>query len=124
MLAGLLAWAVVASAEPLPEMELASCVSGTPPLRLAPSAPRAVLDAADGRRFHDAAQARYPMYQRVGLAPARVLMIRHGSQWRYVTLWQRGTSDLCFSAVFAAERFDFTNGWLAKYQPRSAGPDD
>jgi hypothetical protein len=119
-----LAWAAVALAQPVATLELPSCVSGSPPLRMAASAEQAKLDAADRKRFHEAAQGRYALYQRGGLVPTQVLMLRRGGHWQYVTLWQRGAADLCFTAVFAAERFDFTPDWLAKYKPRAAQPDD
>ncbi|MBI5716996.1 MAG: hypothetical protein HZC37_04830 [Burkholderiales bacterium] len=110
--------------QPAVEQEMPSCVSGSPPLRVPAAAERATLDAADRNRFEEAAQSRYPMYRRGGLVPAHVLLLRRGGRWQYVTLWRSGTSGLCFSAVFAAERFDFTPGWLAKYQPRAADPVD
>jgi hypothetical protein len=112
--------AVSVSAQPLEEQALTSCVPGSPPLRVAAAAERAVLDAADRRRLHEAAQARYPLYQRAGMAPAQVLLLRRGGGWQYVTLWQDGPSGLCFSAVFAAERFDFTATWIGKYKPHAA----
>jgi hypothetical protein len=119
-----LAWTALAVAQVPAEHELPSCVTGTPPLRVAPAAERAALDAGDRRRLHEAAQARYPLYQRAGLAPAQVLLLRRGGGWQYVTLWHGGPAGLCFSAVFTAERFDFTSGWIAKYQPRAADPAD
>jgi hypothetical protein len=106
------------------EMQLRSCVAGSPPLRMAVSAERAALDARDRLRFQDAAQARYPLYQRGGLSPTQVLMLRRGGQWQYVTLREDGRGGPCFTAVFAAERFDFTAGWLAKYKPRAGEADD
>jgi hypothetical protein len=127
MLAGL-TWAAPAPAQPdTPlgdDLELASCVSGSPPLRVSRSAERAVLDAADRKRFQAAAQARYPLYQRSAVMPEQVLMLRRGGQWQYVTLWADGASGVCFSAVFAAERFDFTQRWIARYQPRAGALDD
>jgi hypothetical protein len=127
MLAGL-TWAAPTPAQPSDtvsdDLELTSCVSGSPPLRVARTAERAVLDAADRQRFQQAAQARYPLYQRSGLAPAQVLMLRRGGQWQYVTLWAQGPSGLCFSAVFAAERFDFTPRWIERYRPRAGALDD
>ena len=101
-----------------PELELPSCVVGSPPVRVAATAERAALDAADRRRFDEAAQQRYPLYQRGGFVPAQVLMLRRGGQWQYVTMWHAGRGGLCVSAVFAADRFDFTSAWIAKYRPQ------
>jgi hypothetical protein len=118
-----LAWASVALAQPAAELELPSCVAGSRPLQMSSGAEQVRLDAADRQRFHEAAQARYALYQRGGLAPSQVLMLQRSGQWQYVTLWQRG-SGLCFTAVFAADRFDFTADWIAKYKPRAAPADD
>jgi hypothetical protein len=127
MLAGL-TWAAPTPAQPSDtvgeDLELTSCVSGSPPLRVARSAERAVLDAADRQRFQAAAQARYPLYQRSAVMPEQVLMLRRGGQWQYVTLWAQGPTGLCFSAVFAAERFDFTPRWIERYRPRAGALDD
>lgn len=126
LLAGL-AWAAPAAAQQnsvVGDLELASCVSGSPPLRVARTAERAVLGAADRQHFQRAAEARYPLYQRSGLVPAQVLMLRRGGQWQYVTLWAEGSAGLCFSAVFAGERFDFTQRWIARYRPQSGPADD
>jgi hypothetical protein len=122
MLTGL-AWGASVWAQPVPELELPSCVSGSPPLRVSAAAERTDLDAPDRRQFQAAAQARYPLYQRGGLVPTQVMLVRRGRHWQYVAL-HRGPSGLCFSAVFAADRFDFTPGWLAKYRPRAPALDD
>lgn len=107
------------------EMSLRSCVAGSPPIKVAVTAEQARLDAGDRQRFQSAAEARYPLYQRGGLQPAQVLMLRRGNQWQYVTLGQDGRSGgPCVTAVFAAERFAFTPAWLAKYQPRAGERDD
>ena len=113
-----------AHAQPAAEMSLRSCVAGSPALKLPVSAERATLDAADRQRFDAAAQARYPLYQRGGFRPYQVLLLRRGGQWQYVTLWQDGPAGLCFSAVFAADRFDFTAAWIGKYKPRAAELED
>jgi len=118
------AWASVAPAQPSAELELPSCVAGSPPLRVSSDAEQARLHAADRKHFHEAAQARYALYQRGGLVPSQVLMLRRGRHWQYVTLEQRGAFGLCFTAVFAADRFDFTAEWIAKYKPRAAQVDD
>lgn len=123
-----LTWASVALAGPAAvELELPSCVSGSPPLRVLSNARQARLDATDGQSFHEAAQARYALYQRGGLVPSQVLMLQRDRNWLYVTLLPGdggGTSGVCFTAVFAADRFDFTPDWISKYKPRTAGPDD
>lgn len=119
-----LAAAGPAASQKAVELELRSCVGGSPALRVPASAERATLDAADRERFDAAAQARYPLYQRGGHAAYQVLMLRRGTQWLYVTLWRDGRSSPCFAAVFAADRFDFTPDWLAKYQPRAHAPAD
>ncbi|MBL8349655.1 MAG: hypothetical protein JNL87_05030 [Burkholderiaceae bacterium] len=106
------------------EMTLPSCVEGSPPLRVSVAAERAVLDRGDRQRFEDAALARYPLYQRGGWAPAQVLLVRRGPHWLYVTLSEAGHAGACFTAVFAADRFDFTAAWLAKYRPRATPPED
>lgn len=113
-----------AHAQPAAEMSLRSCVAGSPALKLPVSAERATLDAADRQRFDAAAQARYPLYQRGGFRPYQVLLLRRGGQWQYVTLWHDGRPEPCFAAVFAADRFDFTAEWLAKYRPRPLDPTD
>jgi hypothetical protein len=117
-------WASVAIAQPLGERILPSCVAGSPPLRVASSAEQAWLHAADRKLFDEAAQARYALYQRGGLVPSQVLMLKRGRHWLYVTLGQRGASGICFTAVFAADRFDFTPDWIARYAPRAVQPDD
>lgn len=57
------------------------------------------------------------------MVPSQVLMLCRGRHWQYVAFWQRGASGLCFTAVFAADRFDFTADGIARYKPRAARPD-
>lgn len=109
----------------VPEMSLRSCVRGSPSLKVPITAEKAQLDAGDRQRFQAAAEARYPLYQRGGLQPAQVLLLRRSGQWLYVTQGQDGRSGgPCVTAVFAADRFDFTPAWLAKYRPRPGETDD
>lgn len=124
LLAVTLAAAAATQAQPLHEMALRSCVDGSPAMRVPVSTPRATLDTADLQRFEAAAQARYPLYQRSGVAPWQVLLLRRGGQWQYVTLWNDGRTGPCFAAVFAADRFEFTAEWIARYQPRPQAPAD
>lgn len=120
-----LAGAALVRADPMADLELPSCVAGSPPLTLSQAAERAQLDRADRQRFLQAAQRRFPAYQRVGgLVPAEVLVLRRGGGWQYVTILDGGPAGPCFSAVFAAERFAFTLDWLAKYKPSAGEPAD
>jgi hypothetical protein len=107
-----------------PALELPSCVAGSPPLRVPASTARAILDASDRRQFDAAAQARYPMVRRGGGVPAQVVLLQRGGLWQYLTLWPDGATGLCLAAAFAADRFDFTPAWLAKYRPRAGDADD
>lgn len=107
-----------------PDLELPSCVAGSPPLRVPATTARAVLDAADSRLFDTAAQSRYPLYRRGGGVPAQVVLLHRGGQWQYLTLWADGANGLCLAAAFAADRFDFTPAWLARYRPRPGDTDD
>lgn len=120
----LLGGSCMAAPPPGAEWLLPSCVRGSPPLRLPARVERAVLDAGDRQQFQRAAETRYPLYRRGGFVPPQVLLVRRGGHWQYVTLFDDGASGLCVTAVFAAERFDFTEGWLGKYQPREAEPAD
>ncbi len=119
-----LAVSAMAVAQPASQMALRSCVDGSPVLRVPVSTPRATLDTADRQRFEAAAQARYPLYQRGGVTPWQVLLLRRANQWQYVTLWNDGRTGPCFAAVFAADRFEFTAEWIAKYQPQAQAPAD
>lgn len=116
--------ATLGHAQPDAEIEFASCVRGSAPLRVPAATARATLDDADRVRFHDAAQARYPLYQRGGFAPAQVLMLQRDGRWIYVTVAKGWQARPCFTAVFAAERFDFTPSWLDKYRPGPPLPGD
>lgn len=113
-----------AAAQTGPELQMPSCVRGSPPLRVPDDAAQATLDAPDSRHFDDAAQRLFPLYQRGGMAPSKVLLLQRGSRWIYVTLSAQGAQPHCVSAVFAGERFDFTDRWVAKYRPRQGPVDD
>ena len=121
--AGGMIFAAHAMAQPAPDMELPSCVPDSPPLTVPAGAARAALDSADRSRFHDAAQAHHPIYRHGGWVPSQVLLVQRDGQWLYVTTLPRETTGSCFTAVFAAESFEFTKRWLAKYRPRAGAGD-
>ncbi len=101
------------------DIEWPSCVEGSPPLRVSARAPKALLNPADRARFEQAARSRYPLYD-LGRRPvAQVVLVQRGRGWQYLSLWSGGPTGLCLAAAFAAERFDFTPAWLAKYQPQA-----
>lgn len=110
------------AAQSAPEVQVLSCVPGSAPLHL--EGAQATLDPPDTERFHEAAQRLYPLYQRGGLAPSKVLLLHRGGRWVYVTLASPDGRAPCFSAVFAAERFDFTDRWVSKYRPRQGVVED
>ena len=121
---GCLAGLAQAAAQGASTVELPSCVAGSPPMTVAADAARTTLDSADRQWFDAAARARYPLYEQGGHWPAEVWLLQRGTRWVYVTTWPQGVHGSCFTAVFAADRFDFTGRWLAKYQPRRHAVDD
>ena len=90
-------WALPLAAQPAGELEMPSCVSGSPPLRVSASAERATLDRTDRGRFHEAAQARYPLYQRGGFVPAQKGDLASAKpQWgKAVKSWPSLTAMAC-----------------------------
>lgn len=123
-------WALAAAASAAPaaaveaEVQLPSCVRDSPPLRLPARAARARLDVGDRDHFHQSAASLYPLYRRGGFVPPDVWLLQRDGRWQYVTMWHDGGPSPCFTAVFAAERFDFTSRWLAKYRPREGDASD
>ncbi|MDP4300008.1 hypothetical protein [Leptothrix discophora] len=112
-----LAWLATGLQAAPAELTLPSCVAGSPPIQLPVSTEQALLTPADRQHFQTAAEQRYPLYQRGGMVPAQVLLLKREGRWVYVTLWRHGHRGTCVAALFAAERFDFTPAWLAKYRP-------
>ena len=77
--------------------------------------PRVLLDPADATQVGEALVRRYPV---VGLQPQRVALWRKGGAgWIYIALLANPEKpdELCHTATFVADRFDFTSRLLAKY---------
>jgi hypothetical protein len=87
---------------------------------------RVVLDAADAATVSAALVRRYPLIERDGLAPQRIVLWRQaGRDWIYIGLLENPakSSEVCFSATFAAGRFDLTRPLLVKYFGAAAAAD-
>jgi hypothetical protein len=84
----------------------------------------ATLDPQDRTTFQARAQQLYPLYQQGGTQPSDVLLLRRNGHWLYVTLAAPNRHQRCFTAVFAADRFEFTAPWLRRYQPQGRLADD
>ena len=94
-----------------------SCVDHQP-IRFRADERRVVLDAADAATVSAALIRRYPMLERDGLAPQRILLWRKaGAEWIYVALLENPArpAETCFTATFAASRFDVTAPLIVKY---------
>lgn len=77
-----------------------------------------VLDAADTAAVSAALVRRYPMVQRDGLAPQRVILWRKPETgWLYVALLVNlaRPGEVCFTATFSAGRFELTSSVIEKY---------
>lgn len=93
------------------------CAAG-PAIRFSPADRRAILDAADAAAVSAALVQRYPMVERDGLAPQRlVLWHKPGADWLYIALLENPArpSEVCYTATFVAARFDLTLPLLVKY---------
>ena len=94
-----------------------SCVGGEP-LRFAPGDRRALLDAFDAAAVSAALMRRYPVVERDGLAPQRlVLWNKPAAGWLYVAVIENPTRarEVCYTATFVAARLDVTGPLLVKY---------
>ena len=94
-----------------------SCVGGAP-IRFRADDRRAWLDAADAAAVGAALTRRYPVLDRDGLLPDAIVLWRKPVDgWLYVTLLANPAkpSDVCFTATFAASRFELTAALLNKY---------
>ena len=79
---------------------------------------RAILDEPDLRSVSDAIAELYPVVARDGLAPARLMLWqKRNGELLYVALVQNpaNQSESCFTASFAASRFEMTSGLRQKY---------
>ena len=94
-----------------------SCVS-TQAIRFTGTDRRARLDAADAAMVSAAIVRRYPMVEHDGLAPQHIVLWRKpDAQWLYIALLENPerAGQVCFTATFAAGRFEQTAPLIAKY---------
>ena len=94
-----------------------SCVGGAP-IQFRPDDRRVRLEAADAAAVGAALTRRYPVLDRDGLLPDAIVLWRKPVDgWLYVTLLGNPAkpSDVCFTATFAANRFELTAALLIKY---------
>ena len=94
-----------------------SCVS-TQAIRFSGADRRARLDAADAAAVSAAIVRRYPVVERDGLAPQHIVLWRKpDAQWIYIALLEnpQRAGQVCFTATFAAARFEQTPVLIAKY---------
>jgi len=105
---------------PFPEARtdaIESCVDGQA-IRFHPEHRRVVLDAADAAAIGAALVRRYPVIERDGLAPQRIVLWKKpATGWLYITLLENPArpGEVCFTATFVASRFDLTPALLEKY---------
>jgi hypothetical protein len=96
---------------------LPSCASGDE-LRFQQGEVSALLDDGDTAMVFEALANRYPVLQRDGFAPERIVLWQKGSgELLYVALQRKPDSPghFCFSATFAASRFELTVPLVRKY---------
>ncbi|HEX7436681.1 MAG TPA: hypothetical protein VF308_08240 [Caldimonas sp.] len=94
-----------------------SCVEGQA-IRFHPEHRRVVLDAADAAAVGAALVRRYPIIERDGLAPQRIVLWRKpAAGWLYIALLENPArqGEVCYTATFVAARFDLTPALLEKY---------
>ena len=79
---------------------------------------RVILDAADTVSISAALTRRYPMVEHDGLVPQRIVLWRKPAiGWLYVALLVNPAmpGEVCFTATFAAGRFELTPPLVEKY---------
>jgi len=94
-----------------------SCVGGSP-IQFRPDDRRVWLEAVDAAAVGSALTRRYPMLERDGLLPDAIVLWRKSVDgWLFVTLLANPgkPADVCFTATFAASRFELTAPLLIKY---------
>lgn len=94
-----------------------SCVD-TATIRFGSSEPHALLDQADTAQVAAALIARYPLISQDGFEPSGVVLWRKpDAGWVYVALLANPDkpAQVCFTATFAAGRFELTAGLMKKY---------
>ena len=105
------------SPTPRPPAAIENCVSRES-IAFARGDQSAVLDEADHRTVSAVISRLYPIVERDGLAPARLLLWqKRGGETLYVALLPnpQKPSEACFTATFAAARFDMTLLLKRKY---------
>jgi len=94
-----------------------SCVD-TSTIRFRHDDHRALLEGADAEAVRAAIVLRYPKVEEDGLAPQRVVLWRHPEfGWVYVALLVNPAKpgEVCFTASFAADKFEMSPALLQKY---------
>jgi hypothetical protein len=94
-----------------------SCVDTTT-IRFGKAEPHAVLDETDTAAVGAALIARYPMISQDGFEPSGLVLWRKPETgWLYIALLANPAkpAQVCFTATFAAGRFDLTGPLLKKY---------
>jgi hypothetical protein len=104
-------------------LALESCVSADA-LNVGSADRHTFVDAADVADIAAAIAARFPLLQRDGFEPSRLLLWeRPGSGWVYVAVIEnpQKRGEMCFTATIAAATVGITREVLKKYFPeRSA----
>jgi len=97
--------------------EIESCVNESA-IRFEPGDRRDTLDPTDAAAVAKALLRRYPAVGQDGFAPDHIVLWRKpGAGWLYVTLIANPAKaeEVCFTASFVAERFEFTGALVKKY---------
>ncbi len=126
---------VAASASVAREQARAEAAAGAPtiescvdrqPIRFRADERRVVLDAVDAATVSAALSRRYPVLERDGMAPQRIVLWHKGGRdWLYVALLENPDkpADVCYTATFVAARVAATGPLLVKYFGAALGSD-